>query len=178
LEHVPWIARHLRSGVGKVEGRQRPVKLPWAATGSTLAGDGAGIVGSTTGNNYYVRILSTLNRELMKPSASVALHRHSNSLVDILPPEADSSISLLGASEKPDTSYQVRGPGSLAWQLPGRLPCTPDGGRRLAGCRRPQQHVCALSWEGTPSQDAQRYRSSSEAVRLLEAVGAFRLFGA
>ena len=66
-----------------------------------------GIVGSTTGSNYYVRILSTLNRELLKPSASVALHRHSNALVDILPPEADSSISLLGENEKPNVSYQV-----------------------------------------------------------------------
>eukprot|EP00741_Cyanophora_paradoxa_P024450 tig00022075_g23607.t1 len=64
-----------------------------------------GIVGSTTGSNYYVRILSTINRELLKPSSSVALHRHSNSLVDVLPPEADSSISLLAASEKPDVSY-------------------------------------------------------------------------
>jgi 26S proteasome regulatory subunit T3 len=65
----------------------------------------SGIVGSTTGSNYYVRILSTLNRELLKPSASVALHRHSNALVDILPPEADSSISLMAAGEKPDVSY-------------------------------------------------------------------------
>lgn len=65
----------------------------------------SGIVGATTGSNYYVRILSTLNRELLKPSASVALHRHSNALVDILPPEADSSISLLAAGEKPDVSY-------------------------------------------------------------------------
>jgi 26S proteasome regulatory subunit T3 len=52
-----------------------------------------GIVGSTTGSNYVVRILSTIDRELLKPSSSVALHRHSNSLVDVLPPEADSSIS-------------------------------------------------------------------------------------
>lgn len=66
-----------------------------------------GIVASTTGSNYYVRILSTLNRELLKPSASVALHRHSNSLVDILPPEADSSISLLSQSERPDVTYSV-----------------------------------------------------------------------
>eukprot|EP00882_Tetradesmus_deserticola_P006800 GHRQ01007160.1.p1 GENE.GHRQ01007160.1~~GHRQ01007160.1.p1 ORF type:complete len:273 (+),score=142.79 GHRQ01007160.1:267-1085(+) len=65
-----------------------------------------GIVGSTTGSNYYVRILSTLNRELLKPSSSVALHRHSNALVDILPPEADSSISLLGENEKPNITYQ------------------------------------------------------------------------
>jgi hypothetical protein len=66
-----------------------------------------GIVGSTTGYNYYVRILSTINRELLKPSSSVALHRHSNALVDILPPEADSSISLLSQSEKPDVTYSV-----------------------------------------------------------------------
>merc|ERR1711872_547450 len=63
------------------------------------------VVGSTTGSNYYVRILSTLDRELLNPSASVALHKHSNALVDVLPPEADSSISMLGADEKPDVSY-------------------------------------------------------------------------
>jgi len=68
-----------------------------------------GIVGSTTGSNYYVRILSTIDRELLKPSSSVALHRHSNSLVDVLPPEADSSIQLLGAGEKPDVTYQQIG---------------------------------------------------------------------
>ncbi|KAG2179218.1 hypothetical protein INT43_002068 [Umbelopsis isabellina] len=64
-----------------------------------------GIVGSTTGSNYVVRILSTIDRELLKPSASVALHRHSNALVDVLPPEADSSIAMLGADEKPDIAY-------------------------------------------------------------------------
>ncbi|XP_062094291.1 26S proteasome regulatory subunit 6B homolog [Humulus lupulus] len=67
-----------------------------------------GIVGSTTGSNYYVRILSTINRELLKPSASVALHRHSNALIDVLPPEVDSSISLLSQSEKPDVTYSVK----------------------------------------------------------------------
>jgi len=64
-----------------------------------------GIVSSTTGSNYVVRILSTLDRELLKPSASVALHRHSNALVDILPPEADSSISIVGDREKPNVTY-------------------------------------------------------------------------
>jgi len=64
-----------------------------------------GIVASTTGSNYYARILSTIDRELLKPSASVALHKHSNALVDVLPPEADSSITMLGSDEKPDISY-------------------------------------------------------------------------
>jgi len=35
----------------------------------------------------------------------VALHRHSNALVNILPPEADSSIALLQANERPDVQY-------------------------------------------------------------------------
>lgn len=49
--------------------------------------------------------MSTIDRELLKPNASVALHKHSNALVDILPPEADSSIAMLQADEKPDVSY-------------------------------------------------------------------------
>ncbi|KAJ3298966.1 26S proteasome regulatory subunit 6B [Rhizoclosmatium sp. JEL0117] len=65
----------------------------------------SGIVSSTTGSNYVVRILSTIDRELLKPSSSVALHRHSNALVDVLPPEADSTIAMLGENEKPDVSY-------------------------------------------------------------------------
>jgi 26S proteasome regulatory subunit T3 len=64
-----------------------------------------GIVSSTAGSNYYVRVLSTINRELLKCGSSVALHRHSNAVVDVLPPEADSSIALMSATERPDVSY-------------------------------------------------------------------------
>merc|ERR1712232_1340763 len=67
------------------------------------------IIGSTTGSSYYVRVLSTLNREHLKPSSSVALHKHSNSIVEILPPESDASIQLLTAGEKPDVSYSQIG---------------------------------------------------------------------
>merc|ERR1712066_536942 len=63
------------------------------------------IVGSTTGQNHYVRILSTIDRELLKPSASIALHKHSNALVDILPPESDSSIQMLADHERPNVCY-------------------------------------------------------------------------
>eukprot|EP00727_Mastigamoeba_balamuthi_P006340 m51a1_g2326 putative 26s protease regulatory subunit 6b homolog (419) ;mRNA; r:509293-510912 len=63
------------------------------------------IVGSTTGTNTYVRVLSTINRELLKPSASVALHRHSSALVDVLPPESDSSIQMVAATDKPKVAY-------------------------------------------------------------------------
>eukprot|EP00593_Proboscia_inermis_P002618 CAMPEP_0171297370 /NCGR_PEP_ID=MMETSP0816-20121228/6130_1 /TAXON_ID=420281 /ORGANISM="Proboscia inermis, Strain CCAP1064/1" /LENGTH=403 /DNA_ID=CAMNT_0011771613 /DNA_START=103 /DNA_END=1314 /DNA_ORIENTATION=- len=63
-----------------------------------------GIVSSTAGSNYYVRILSTINKELLKPNTSVALHRHSHSVVDVLPPESDSTVQLM--TEKPDVSYR------------------------------------------------------------------------
>jgi 26S proteasome regulatory subunit T3 len=62
-----------------------------------------GIVGSTAGSNYFVRILSTLDREKLKPNTSVALHRHSHSVVEILPPESDSTIQLM--QQKPDVTY-------------------------------------------------------------------------
>mmetsp|Transcript_23226 Transcript_23226/g.27927 ORF Transcript_23226/g.27927 Transcript_23226/m.27927 type:complete len:407 (+) Transcript_23226:73-1293(+) len=62
-----------------------------------------GITSSTAGSVYYVRILSTIDREKLKPNASVALHRHSHSVVDVLPPESDSTIQLM--MEKPDISY-------------------------------------------------------------------------
>ena len=52
-----------------------------------------------------MRVLSTIDRELLKPNSSVALHKHSNAVVDVLPPEADSSIAMLTAEEKPEVSY-------------------------------------------------------------------------
>jgi 26S proteasome regulatory subunit T3 len=59
------------------------------------------------GSNYYVRILSTIDRELLKTGASVALHKHSNALVDILPPESDSSISMLQAGKKENFDFYL-----------------------------------------------------------------------
>jgi len=71
---------------------------------SEMVDENYGIVASTAGSNYYVRILSTLDREELKPNASVALHRHSHSVVAILPPESDSTIQLM--TTKPDVTYQ------------------------------------------------------------------------
>lgn len=64
-----------------------------------------GIISSTTGQTYYVRILSTIDREHLKTNSSIALHRHSNAIVDTLPPEADSAITMMQMTEKPDVTY-------------------------------------------------------------------------
>jgi len=63
-----------------------------------------GIASSTAGSVYYVRVLSTLDREKLKPNSSVALHRHSHSVVDVLPPESDSTIQLM--MERPKVTYK------------------------------------------------------------------------
>lgn len=63
------------------------------------------IVSTTAGSNAVVRILSTVDRELLLPNTSVALHRHSSAVVDVLPPEADSTIPVLGEEDKPDVTY-------------------------------------------------------------------------
>ncbi|KAJ5068349.1 26s proteasome regulatory subunit 6b [Anaeramoeba ignava] len=72
---------------------------------SEMIDENTGLIGSTTGGNNMVRVLSTLDRELLKPGASVAMHKYSNAIVDILPPDADNSIQLLTAGEKPDVTY-------------------------------------------------------------------------
>lgn len=63
------------------------------------------IVASTAGMHSVVKILSTVDRELLRPNTTVALHRHSSAVVDVLPPEADSTIPVLSEEEKPNTTY-------------------------------------------------------------------------
>lgn len=53
------------------------------------------LVNSSGGSNYFVRVLSTLEREKLKSSASIAMHRHSHAVVDILPPESDAAIQMM-----------------------------------------------------------------------------------
>ena len=64
-----------------------------------------GIVSSSGGSQSYVRILSTLDRELLKPNASIGMHRSSNSCVALLPSETDTTVSVMQASDRPDVAY-------------------------------------------------------------------------
>ena len=87
-------------------------------------------------------------RELLRPSASVALHRHSNALVDILPPEADSTISVMSQTERPDVTYQVR----LGWIPGGEQPSA--GVALLVKCARERRAAIGEStgvgWSSSP----------------------------
>ena len=67
--------------------------------------DAYGIIG-TSQSQYYVRVLSTLDREELKPNAQVACHKHTHAVVDILPPDTDASVQMMKMTEKPDVTYQ------------------------------------------------------------------------
>lgn len=106
-EHVKLEMRSLRRELLHAQEEVKRIQSVPVVIGQFLEAvdQNYGIVSSTTGSNYYVRILSTLDRELLKPGSSVALHKYSNALVDILPPEADSSIAMLRPDQKPDVGY-------------------------------------------------------------------------
>lgn len=63
------------------------------------------IIMSTAGMHSVVNLLSTVDKSLLRPNTTVALHRHSSAVVDVLPPEADSTIPVLGEDERPDVTY-------------------------------------------------------------------------
>ncbi|KAF0905791.1 hypothetical protein E2562_008843 [Oryza meyeriana var. granulata] len=57
---------------------------------------------------YCVRVLSTLDRELLKPSANVMVHRRSLALVGVLPADAGVSAAsslLVADADKPGVTY-------------------------------------------------------------------------
>uniref|UniRef100_A0A7S0VPH9 AAA+ ATPase domain-containing protein n=1 Tax=Hemiselmis tepida TaxID=464990 RepID=A0A7S0VPH9_9CRYP len=67
------------------------------------------LVNSSNGSNYLVHILSTLEKEKLKPNLSIALHRNSNSIVGIFEEDSDFKINILDSMEKPEVKYSEIG---------------------------------------------------------------------
>lgn len=55
------------------------------------------------GTPSLVRVMRTIDRHLLKPSTSVALHKHSQSLVDVLPPEGTTAVQIV--TDPPNVTY-------------------------------------------------------------------------
>lgn len=67
--------------------------------------DDHAIVSSTTGPEYYVSILSFVDKDLLEPGASVLLHHKSVSVVGVLTEDADPSVSVMKLDKAPTESY-------------------------------------------------------------------------
>ncbi len=106
-EYLKDEQRHLKSEYIRSKDEIKRIQSVYLGTGNfvEMIDENYGVVGSSGGTQYLVRVLSTLNREDLKPNARVALHRSSHSVVDILPPDTDAAVQMMKMTEKPDVSY-------------------------------------------------------------------------
>ena len=67
--------------------------------------DDHAIVSSTTGPEYYVSIMSFVDKDLLEPGASVLLHHKSVSIVGVLTDDTDPSVTVMKLDKAPTESY-------------------------------------------------------------------------
>ena len=70
-----------------------------------LIDDDHAIVSSATGPEYYVSIMSFVDKDLLEPGASILLHHKSVSVVGVLTDDADPSVSVMKLDKAPTESY-------------------------------------------------------------------------
>lgn len=67
--------------------------------------DDHAIVSSTAGSEYYVSIMSFVDKGLLEPGCSVLLHHKSVSIVGVLQDDADPMVSVMKLDKSPTESY-------------------------------------------------------------------------
>jgi 26S proteasome regulatory subunit T2 len=67
--------------------------------------DDHAIVSSATGPEYYVNIMSFVDRDLLEPGCSVLTHHKSNSIVGVLANDSDPIVSVMKLEKAPTESY-------------------------------------------------------------------------
>jgi 26S proteasome regulatory subunit T2 len=73
--------------------------------------DDHAIVSSATGPEYYVSIMSFVDKDLLEPGASILLHHKSVSVVGVLTDDADPLVSVMKLDKAPRSHMQT----SVAW---------------------------------------------------------------
>ncbi|KAI0398093.1 26S proteasome subunit P45 [Xylariaceae sp. FL0594] len=67
--------------------------------------DDHAIVSSTTGPEYYVSIMSFVDKDLLEPGASVLLHHKSVAIVGVLTDDTDPAVNVMKLDKAPTESY-------------------------------------------------------------------------
>ncbi|KAG1050603.1 hypothetical protein G6F43_007144 [Rhizopus delemar] len=63
------------------------------------------IVSSTTGPEYYVSVMSFVDKDLLEPGCSVLLHHKTMSVVGVLADDTDPMVSVMKLEKAPTESY-------------------------------------------------------------------------
>merc|ERR1711881_164249 len=85
-EYIKDEQRHLKSEYIRAKEEIKRIQSVYLGTSNfvEMIDENYGIIGGSSGQSY-VRVLSTLNREDLKPNARICVHRSSSAIVDILP---------------------------------------------------------------------------------------------
>jgi 26S proteasome regulatory subunit T2 len=67
--------------------------------------DNHAIVSSTSGPEYYVGIMSFVDKDQLEPGCSVLLHNKTNAVVGILADNVDPMVSVMKVDKAPDATY-------------------------------------------------------------------------
>lgn len=67
--------------------------------------DDHAIVSSSTGPEYYVSIMSFVDKDLLEPGCAVLLHNKTMSIVGVLQDDADPLVSMMKVDKAPTESY-------------------------------------------------------------------------
>lgn len=70
-----------------------------------LIDDDHAIISSATGPEYYVSIMSFVDKDLLEPGTSILLHHKTNSVVGVLADDADPLVSVMKLDKAPTESY-------------------------------------------------------------------------
>lgn len=67
--------------------------------------DDHAIVSSSTGPEYYVSIMSFVDKDLLEPGCSVLLHHKAMAIVGVLQDDTDPMVSMMKVDKAPTESY-------------------------------------------------------------------------
>jgi 26S proteasome regulatory subunit T2 len=70
-----------------------------------LIDDDHAIVSSATGPEYYVSIMSFVDKDLLEPGASILLHNKSVSVVGVLTDDTDPAVNVMKLDKAPTETY-------------------------------------------------------------------------
>ena len=105
--------------------------------------DDHAIISSSNGPEYYVSIMSFVDKDLLEPGCAVLLHNKTNAIVGVLADDVDPMVSVMKLDKAPTESYaDIGGLETQIQEIKVRLTLTPTSTERALA---PLPSV-AISW--------------------------------
>lgn len=102
-EYIKDELRYLKRELGRAQEEVRSIQSVPLMVGNFSEMVDANYAVVDCGTPNLVRVMKTIDRSILKPNTSVALHKHSQALVDVLPPEGTTTVQIV--SNPPNISY-------------------------------------------------------------------------